>query len=162
MGLADLIKDHPTLLLRPDMQYGELARENLNHLEKSMALGQCVAYLMAHDSFGYVNDRFIAANAHIVLAYMQRIDCLKAYLQMPWRYFHSEKFASWFLRHHMKLLLVELPLSFWGKRVRANGRIVDDSNPSAYEEDKQRFRQMFLRHTYWQMKLSVKSLLGSL
>jgi len=161
-GLVDSIGDHPTLLLRPDMQYECLALDNVSTFKNSLKVCQRAACVISHDSYGYVNDRFIASSAQIVLAFMQRIDYLESYLQLPWRYFHSEQFASWFLRRRLMLRIDALPLSFCGKRVRANGIILEDSNLSIYDTDKKRFKPMFRRHTYWQMKLSAKNWLNSL
>lgn len=158
-SLASLIGSYPTILLRPDMQYSEIAEANLENLHKSIELNQRMAYVMGHDSFGYVNDRFIASSSLNVLNYMQRIDHLETYLRWPWRYFHSERFAAWFLRRHLKLQIKEMPLAFWGKRVRTDGEIMNDSNIMSQEADKTRYIHMFRRHDYWQMKVSLKNLI---
>lgn len=154
--LFNIVENYPTILLRPDMQYGGVTRTSLADQKRSIILSKRIAYVMGHDSFGYVNDRLLASSTQNVLAYMQRIDYLDSYLRWPWRYFHSERFASWLLRRRMKLQLNELPLTFWGRRVRTGGEILDDSNSMNYELDRKHYQLMFNQHSYWQMKLSLK------
>ena len=62
---------------------------------------------------GFVNDRLIISNSQAVLSYMQRQKDLSRYLLWPWRYFHSEKYASWFLRRQLGLRIKELPHICW-------------------------------------------------
>ena len=157
--LSNQIEDRPTLLLRPDMIYEGLCLERIQSIIKSINLDTRLAFVLAHDSFGFVNDRFIISNAKAALSYMQRQKDLGRYMIWPWRYFHSEKYASWFLRRRLGLHIKELPPEFVGKRVRSNGYILDDCNSANYRAGNLRYLILFAKHSYWQLKLSLRYVL---
>ena len=154
--IACLVEDYPTLLLRPDMLYGGLTTEHFKRLIQSIVANQSAAYVLSHDSFGFANDRFMASNPQNVIAYMQRIGGLNRYLSWPWRYFHSEKYALWVIQRRLNLQVHELPVSFWGKRVRPNAQVLEDCNLLNRASEKQIYAKMFARHSCWQLKLSLK------
>ena len=160
--LSNQMKDRPTLLLRPDMIYEGFCLERIQSIIKSINLEPRLAFVLAHDSFGFVNDRFIMSNTQVVLSYMRRQADLGRYLLWPWRYFHSEKYASWFLRRRLGLRIIELPSTFVGKRVRSNGCILDDCNPVNYRSRKFQYSKLFVTHSFWQLKLSLKSFIKML
>ena len=157
--LSNQMPDRPTLLLRPDMIYGGFCLEHIQSIIQSINYEPRLAFVLAHDSFGFVNDRLIISNSQAVLSYMQRQKDLSRYLLWPWRYFHSEKYASWFLRRQLGLRIKELPPTFVGKRVRSNGRILDDCNLVNYQAGKRRYLKFFAKHSYWQIKLSLRCFL---
>lgn len=154
--IARSVENRPTLLLRPDMLYGGLYSKHFDNLIHCIEANHRKAFVLSHDSFGFLNDRFFASSLQYVISYMQRIEGLGRYLFWPWRYFHSEKYALWFTLRRLNLQVIELPLSFWGKRVRANEQILNDSDPSSYAIERRAYAKMFARHSYWQLMLSLK------
>ena len=136
------LEDGPTLLLRPDVVYSSAMPLSIPQDLSKMLIS------LGYDKYGEVNDRFFLSSSQNILSIMRRIVRVSRYLFPPWRYFHSECFARWYLQKYLSVDVQYAPPSLTAKRIRSNG-IVEDTDSLHYEGHAARsfMRKNFFRDT---------------
>jgi len=109
------------IYLRPDLLY--INTLNLKRIIDTLLFTDYLGTPRWH-KWGGINDRIYMGNKNIINKFGNRLDFVEDYINKKKKYYHPEKFMKYILSENN---IKSIPIDLKGKRVRANGYIVNEN-----------------------------------